>query len=50
MISAISTGGDRMVFCCAVVQLEYVSTLLTKWTKEFQQQVRQAGKKDAAYQ
>jgi hypothetical protein len=49
MISAISTGGDGMVFCCSVVQLEYLSTSLTKWTKEFQQEVRQAGKKDAAY-
>jgi hypothetical protein len=39
-----------MVFCCLVVQLEYLSTSLTKWTKEFEQEVRQTGKKDAAYQ
>jgi hypothetical protein len=49
-ISAISTGGDGMVFCCSTVQLEYLSTSLTKWTKEFEQEVRQAGKEDAAYQ
>jgi hypothetical protein len=36
MISAISTGGDGMVFCCSAVQLEYLSTLLTKWMKEFE--------------
>jgi cytochrome b len=30
--------------------LEYLSTLLTKWTKEFEQEVRQAGKEDTAYQ
>jgi hypothetical protein len=49
-ISAISTVGDRMVFCCSAVQLEYQSTSLTKWTKECEQEVRQAGKEDAAYQ
>jgi hypothetical protein len=36
LISAISTGGDRIVFCCSAVQLEYLSTSLTKWTKEFE--------------
>jgi hypothetical protein len=50
MILAISTGGDGMVFCCSAVQLEYISTSLTKWTKEFAQEVRQVGKEDAAYQ
>jgi hypothetical protein len=35
-ISAISIGGDGMVFCCSAVQLEYLSTSLTKWTKEFE--------------
>jgi hypothetical protein len=39
-----------MVFYCSAVQLEYLSTSLTKWTKEFDQEVRQAGKEDAAYQ
>jgi hypothetical protein len=39
-----------MVFCCSAVQLEYLSTSLTKWIKEFKQEVRQAGKEDAAYQ
>jgi hypothetical protein len=29
-ILAISIGGDGMVFCCSAVQLEYLSTLLTK--------------------
>jgi hypothetical protein len=50
MIYAISTGGDGMVFCCSVVQLDYVSISLTKWTKEFKQEVRQVGKEDIAYQ
>jgi hypothetical protein len=50
MISAISMGGDGMVFCYSAVQLEYLSTSLTKWTKEFEQEVRQAGKEDTAYQ
>jgi hypothetical protein len=49
-ISAISTGGHRMVFCCSAVQFEYLSPSLTKWTKEFEQEVRQAGKEDTAYQ
>jgi hypothetical protein len=50
MISAIRTGGEGMVFCCSAVQLEYLATSLTKWTKEFEHEIRQAGKKDAAYQ
>jgi hypothetical protein len=49
-ISAISTGADRIAFCYSAVQLEYLSTSLTKWTKEFEQEVRQAGKEDTAYQ
>jgi hypothetical protein len=39
-----------MVFCCSAVQLEYLAILLTKWTKEFEQEIRQAGKEDTAYQ
>jgi hypothetical protein len=50
MISAISTRGDGMVFCYSAVQLEYLSTSLTKWTKEFEQDIRQVGKEVAAYQ
>jgi hypothetical protein len=50
MISAISIGGEGMVFCCSVVQLEYLATSLTKWTKEFEQEIRQVGKEDAVYQ
>jgi hypothetical protein len=49
-ISAISTGGEGTVFCCSAVQLAYLSTSVSKWTKEFQQEIRQAGKEDAAYQ
>jgi hypothetical protein len=29
-ISAISIGGDGMVFCCSAVQLEYLASSLTK--------------------
>jgi hypothetical protein len=39
-ILAISTRGDGMVFCYSAVQLEYLSTSLTKWIKEFEQEVR----------
>jgi hypothetical protein len=49
-ISAIIMGGDGMVFCYSAVQLEYLATSLTKWTKEFEQEVRQVGKEDTAYQ
>jgi hypothetical protein len=49
-ISAISTGGEGMVFCYSAIQLEYLATSLTKWTKEFEQDIRQAGKEDIAYQ
>jgi hypothetical protein len=49
-ILAISTGEDGMVLCCLAGQSEYLSTLLTKWTKEFEQDIRQAGKEDTAYQ
>jgi hypothetical protein len=34
-ISAISTGGEGTVFCCSAVQLAYLTTLVSKWTKEF---------------
>lgn len=50
MVSAISTGGEGIVFRCSAVQLDYLATSLTKWRKKFQQEVRQAGKEDAAYQ
>jgi hypothetical protein len=50
MISAISMGGDGMVFCCSAVQLEYLATSLTKWMKEFEEEIRQVGNEDAAYQ
>jgi hypothetical protein len=50
MISAISTGGEGIVFCCSVVQLEYLATSLTKWMKEFEQEIRQVGKEDVVYQ
>jgi hypothetical protein len=36
MISAISTGGEGTVFYCSAVQLAYLSTLVSKWTKEFE--------------
>jgi hypothetical protein len=34
-ISAISTGGEVTVFCCSAVQLAYLATSVSKWTKEF---------------
>jgi hypothetical protein len=49
-ISAISRGGDGMVFCCSAVHLEYLATSLTKLMKGFEQEIRQAGKEDTAYQ
>jgi hypothetical protein len=42
-ISAISTGGEGMVFCYLAVQLAYLATLVSKWTKEFEQEIREAG-------
>jgi hypothetical protein len=42
-ISAISTGGEGIVFCCSAVQLAYLATLVSKWTKEFEQEIRQVG-------
>jgi hypothetical protein len=42
-ISAISTGGEGIVFCCSIVQLAYLTTLVLKWTKEFEQEIRNAG-------
>jgi hypothetical protein len=35
-ISAISTGGEGMVFCYLAVQLAYLTTSVSKWTKEFE--------------
>jgi hypothetical protein len=49
-ILAISIGGEGMVFCYSAVQLEYLVTSLMKWIKEFQQEIRQAGKEHTAYQ
>jgi hypothetical protein len=48
-ISAISTGGEGTVFCCSAVQLAYLATSVSKWTKEFEEEIRQAGQQDAAY-
>jgi hypothetical protein len=48
-ISAISTGGEGIVFCCSAVQLAYLATSVSKWTKEFEEEIRQAGQQDAAY-
>jgi hypothetical protein len=48
-ISSISTGGEGTVFCCSAVQLAYLATLVSKWTKEFEQEIREAGQQDAAY-
>jgi hypothetical protein len=48
-ISAISTEGEGTVFCCSAVQLAYLATSVSKWTKEFEEEIRQAGQQDAAY-
>jgi hypothetical protein len=48
-ISAIRTGGEGTVFCCSAVQLAYLATSVSKWTKEFKEEIRQAGQQDAAY-
>jgi hypothetical protein len=48
-ISAISTGGEGTVFCCSAVQLAYLTTSVSKWMKEFEQEIREAGQQDAAY-
>jgi hypothetical protein len=48
-ISVISTGGEGTVFCYSAVQLAYLTTLVSKWTKEFEEEIRQAGQQDAAY-
>jgi hypothetical protein len=45
-ISAISTGGEGTVFCCSTVQLAYLATSVSKWTKEFKQEIREAGQQD----
>jgi hypothetical protein len=49
MISAISTGGEGTDFCCSAVQLAYLATSVSKWTQEFEEEIRQAGQQDAAY-
>jgi hypothetical protein len=48
-ITANSTGGEGIVFCCSAVQLAYLTTSASKWTKEFEQEIREAGQQDAAY-
>jgi hypothetical protein len=42
-ISAISTRGEGIVFCYSAVQLAYLTTLVLKWIKEFEQEIREAG-------
>jgi hypothetical protein len=39
-ISAISTGGEGTVFRCSAVQLAYLATSVSKWTKEFEEEIR----------
>jgi hypothetical protein len=39
-ISAISTRGEGTVFCCSAVQLAYLATSVSKWTKEFEEELR----------
>jgi hypothetical protein len=48
-ISVISTAGEGTVFCCSAVQLAYLAISVSKWTKEFEQEIREAGQQDAAY-
>jgi hypothetical protein len=48
-ISAISTGGEGTVFCCSTVQLAYLATSVSKWIKEFEQEIRDVGQQDTAY-
>jgi hypothetical protein len=48
-ILVISTGGEGIVFCCSAVQLAYLTTLVSKWMKEFEQEIREAGQQDAVY-
>jgi hypothetical protein len=48
-ISAISTGGEGTVFCCSAVQLAYLATSVSKWTKEFEQEIREVGLQDTVY-
>jgi hypothetical protein len=48
-ISAISTGGEGIVFCCSAVQLAYLATSVSKWTKAFEQEIINAGQQDATY-
>jgi hypothetical protein len=48
-ISAISTGGEGIVFCCSAVQLAYLATSVLKWIKEFEQEIWEVGQQDVAY-
>jgi hypothetical protein len=48
-ISAISTRGEGTVFCCCAVQLAYLATSVSKWIKEFEQEIRNVGQQDTAY-
>jgi hypothetical protein len=48
-ISAISTGAEGTVLCCSAVQLAYLATSVSKWTKEFEEEIRQVGQQDTAY-
>jgi hypothetical protein len=45
----ISTAGEGTVFCCSVVQLPYLAISVSKWIKEFEQEIRNAGQQDTAY-
>jgi hypothetical protein len=45
----ISTGGEGIVFCCSAVQLAYLTISVSKWTKEFEQEIREVGQQDTAY-
>jgi hypothetical protein len=48
-ILAISTGGEGTVFHCSAVQLAYLATSVSKWTKEFEEEISQVGQQDTAY-
>jgi hypothetical protein len=49
MISASSTGGEGTDFYCSAVQLAYLTTSVSKWMKEFEQEIREVGQQDTAY-
>jgi hypothetical protein len=36
-------GGEGTVLCYSAVQLAYLTTSVSKWTKEFEEEIRQAG-------